>query len=245
MRWVRLVPFVILSCGSSKAPTSVYDPAVSALVIEVDYAPTAKPTPGRGLSLFQLTRTNLERLFKDTSVKVTVPSSDAEMEQLSDVAASTYTSDELLAIATKHRNQTSSTTTIAFYVLYLDGYFKDSTGTRNDVLGVSLGSTGVIGMFKPVMDSVGATGTAGFAGETTLIHELSHAVGLVNNGVPLMSAHQDSANGKHCNNSECIMYFSNEGVDSIREFLKRVVRDGNTILFDSACLADVDAAKNR
>jgi predicted Zn-dependent protease len=249
MRCLQVLPFLVLSCGSSP-PTSAFDSAVKSLVIEVDYVPTAKPTSSRGPSLFQLTRSNLDRLFKDTSVSVTIPSTDSEMEQLDDVTASTYTSDEILAIADKHRDQKGDGSTITFYVVYLDGYYKDSAGTRADVLGVSLGTTGVIAMFKPVMDAVGATGklsaaTASFAGETTLLHELSHAIGLVNNGVALKSEHQDSTNGKHCTNSECIMYFSNEGVDSVREFITRVVRDGNTILFDDACLADIDAAKQK
>ncbi len=250
MRWLHLLSFVLLSCSSAKPATSALDPAVTSLVIEVDYVPTAKPTSGRGQPLFQLTRSNLERLFNDTSVKVTIPSSDGDMEQLSDVTATTFSSDEMLAIADKHRNQKGTSSSVTFYVVFLDGYFKDSSGTRNDVLGVSLGNTGVIGMFKPVMDSVGATGklpvaTANFAGETTLIHELSHAIGLVNNGIALKSEHQDTANGKHCNNSECIMYYSNEGVDSLREFITRAVKDGNTVLFDSACLADIDAAKKK
>jgi predicted Zn-dependent protease len=251
MRGPQVLALLMLSCGSTPTtPTSAFDKAVTSLVIEVDYVPTAKPTSGRGAALFQLTRTNLDRVFTDTSVKVTLASADSDMEQLNDVTASTYTSDAILAIADQHRQQNGDASTIAFYVVYLDGYYQDSAGTRTDVLGVSVGTTGVIAMFAPVLNAVGANGklsaaTAGFAGETTLLHELSHAIGLVNNGVALQSEHQDSANGKHCTNSECIMYATNEAVDSVREFLTRVVRDGNTILFDDACLADIDAAKQK
>ncbi len=239
---------VAFVCSCSKgSSTGSFDGTLTKLAIEVDYATNAQPASAADGTVYDLVRANIGRLYQGTNVTVDIPSAVSSLEELKDVTGQDFTGDQLQAIAAKHRSQTSSSTTLAFYVVYVDGYYNDGTQTRKDVLGVSIGNTGVIGMFAPVIKEVGAGGrlptqTQRFASETTLIHEISHAIGLVNNGVELTSAHQDSANGKHCTSTECIMYYTNESTNSLRDFVIRVVRDGNTVLFDSACLADIDNA---
>jgi hypothetical protein len=74
-----------------------------------------------------------------------------------------------------------------------------------------------------------------------MVHELGHAVGLVNVGVPLTSPHQDLPNGAHCTSQSCVMYFANEGVADMTAYAQQYVLTGNTILLGPECLADVDA----
>ena len=251
---MRIHPKAIAAAGllcCSKGSTSTSDGGVTTLAIEVDYATNAQPASANDGALYDLVRANVGRLYQGTNVTIDIPSKVSSLEELKDVTGQDFTGEQLQAIAAKHRGQLSTATTLTFYVVYVDGYYNDGAQKRTDVLGVSLGNTGIIGMFAPVIKEVGSGGrlpiqTQRFASETTLIHEISHAIGLVNNGVALTSAHHDSANGKHCTSTECIMYYTNESTNSLRDFVTRVVRGGDSILFDSACLADIDAthAKN-
>jgi hypothetical protein len=45
----------------------------------------------------------------------------------------------------------------------------------------------------------------------------------------------------HCNNDQCVMYWLNEGASDATTFAVNRLLTGNTIIFDAACLADVDA----
>ena len=74
-----------------------------------------------------------------------------------------------------------------------------------------------------------------------MIHELAHSIGLVDNGVPMLADHKDEAHGAHCTNPDCVQYWLNEGAADARDFALRRLLTNNTILFDEACLADVDA----
>ena len=73
------------------------------------------------------------------------------------------------------------------------------------------------------------------------MHELGHAVGLVEFGVPSTSSHHDNSHGAHCTNQECVMYWLNEGASDMAQYTTRVVLTRDSVLFDAACLADVDA----
>jgi hypothetical protein len=56
-----------------------------------------------------------------------------------------------------------------------------------------------------------------------------------------VAQHKDSTHGAHCNNDQCVMYWLNEGAADATSFAIQRLTTGNAILFDDACLADVDA----
>jgi hypothetical protein len=66
-------------------------------------------------------------------------------------------------------------------------------------------------------------------------------IGLVDTGVPPITAHVDTAHGAHCTNDRCVMYYLNEGASDAAMFARQVITTGSRILFDDACLGDVDA----
>jgi hypothetical protein len=74
--------------------------------------------------------------------------------------------------------------------------------------------------------------------QVTLIHEIGHAIGLVNNGLPMVEAHQDADHGAHCNNPDCVMYWANEGPNDMLKFAQNASMNQATIIFDSKCLND-------
>jgi hypothetical protein len=101
-------------------------------------------------------------------------------------------------------------------------------------------------MFKPVIEGT-ASGRAGilsrYVEQATMIHEFGHAVGLVNNGLAMAAPHQDQANGAHCTNDSCVMYYAVEGVGGVVDFVQQYVTTGSNVLFGEECLADAAAAR--
>lgn len=234
--------------GDQPSALDVLSPGVTAVSIEVDYATNAAPYVGSGGfgqgDTWQITEDNLARIFQKSPKTLSVPHTLDKMQALTDVSGSTYTTDQILSIAKSHRDTSpSSGAAASFYILFLDGYLSDSGGTEMNVIGVSIGNTGVIAMFKPVIASAG-TGLGGSAmnlEQSTLVHELGHALGLVNNGVALTTQHQDTAHGAHCTNTKCIMYWENEGESSAAAFAQQALAGGSDILYGAECLADIDA----
>lgn len=228
--------------------TQIYAKSTTQLVVEIDYQKGAEPFTGSflGMDSFNITRVNIEKLFQGggaTPAKTLVlPTQLAQMEQLTDITDTTFTGERILQIAAQHRAEKDSPGRATFYILFLNGLYNDGKEVRNDVLGVALGSTGVVAMFKPVI--TGSTNLQQFqkyVEQTTLVHELGHSVGLVNFGVAPVAQHEDTAHGAHCTNTKCVMYYANEGGSAAVQFARDYITTGNEILFDTDCLNDTKA----
>jgi hypothetical protein len=251
--WLGLVlPAAVMAaaaCGGGDGDDDVdpvFSPEVTRVVIEIDFesaqAPFTGPVAGFG-DTFDLTVENVGRLFSNRKA-LTIPRAVAEMEDVGVIPDEALTSSDLLALADMHRGQRDDAGTKTYYVLFVGGNFADEDGVQPGVLGVSLGNTGVIAMFKDVIRSTSSPllpNLARFVEQTTLVHELAHAIGLVDTGVPATTAHVDTPHGAHCTNDACVMYYLNEGAADAAMFARQVITTGDRILFDDACLADVDA----
>lgn len=248
-RFVASLSLLIVSCGGNATPTApeeqkpaplLFSPTstIKKVVVEIDYGPSAQPYEGG--TLFDA---NAQRLFRDTGKTFTIQAPTS----IDEPTKSSLDVDELLAIAERHRDVKNSADTASFYVLFVNAKFKDTAMmVRDDILGVSIGKTGVIAMFKPVIESTKSILTPNlerFVEQTTLTHEFGHAIGLVNNGAPNIASHHDSAHGAHCSNDQCVMYWQNEGASAAIEFARKYLTTGNAIVFDADCLADIDALK--
>lgn len=232
--------------GGGDDGEDVFDAAVTKVVIEIDFetgqAPFTGPITGFG-DTFDLTIENVDRLFSGKKA-LTVPRVMSEMEDVGAIADEELTSSELLALADAHRGRHDEPDTKTYYLLFVSGHFADASGVQPSVLGLSIGHTGVIAMFKDVIRSTSSPllpNLVRFVEQSTLVHELGHAIGLVDNGVPTVAAHVDTPHGAHCTNDRCVMYYLNEGASDAAMFARQVITTGNKILFDDQCLADVDA----
>lgn len=252
-----LLALLAVSCGGGGNSSDKDQPSVGdvrgagykTIAIEVDYQVGAEPyvgSAGRFDDVWQITRENVTRAFASTQKTVTVPNQLAQMESFTDFAQASFTQDDILRVAGTHRQTRSANGTASFYVVWLNGYFDDGNGPNQDILGVSLGRTGVLAIFKPVIASSESPVLPGLAKaleQSTLVHELGHAFGLVNDGVALASAHEDTAHPHHCTNEKCVMNWSAARVGSAVAIARAFLTTGSTVVYDAACLGDLDAAR--
>jgi hypothetical protein len=248
----REAPFllVVLCCcacqASDSETTSVFSPEVEQVVLEVDYQPGAQPyfTGTRKLNVWKLYEANTQALFRETSPALLFPRSNDEAEELPDVTARGFSAEEILAIAEEHRDERDTSDRRSFYALFLAGHYVEKGEPNPDVLGVSIGSTGVIALFKPAVQAASSSRPAqgSYIEQSTLIHELGHAVGLVDNGLPMTTPHVDHEHGAHCSDPGCVMYHQNEGASGLLRFIKDYVKSDDAVLFGQACLQDAHAA---
>lgn len=225
---------------------SVFDPKITSVVVEIDYetgqAPYTGPIIGFG-DTFDTTTNNIDRLFAHQK-ELTIPRIEGDMQDVGAIEDEELTVSDLLALATAHRDRHDSATTKTYYVIFVSGHFADANGPNPNILGVSIGDTGVLAMFKDVIRStnvIGLPNVVRYVEQSTLVHELGHAIGLVDNGVHVTSTHKDAAHGAHCTNDKCVMYWLNEGASDAAQFAQMYVVGGTSILFGAECLADVDA----
>jgi hypothetical protein len=230
--------------GGGGIDVAVFEASTTNVVIEIDYEDGKEPYTGDSFAFdetFDPTIANINRLFAGKKT-VTIPTTLAAMENIGTVADEEITVADMEALAAAHRHEADHEGTKTYYVVFVSGHYVDANGPNAGVLGVSVGST--IAMFKDVIattESVLQPDVERYVEQSTLVHELAHSIGLVDNGVPMTAPHRDAAHGKHCNNTDCAMYWMNEGASEAADFaLRRLITD-NTILFDDACLADVDA----
>ena len=230
--------------GSGSGAVSVFDPSITRVVVEIDYETGQPPYTGNIVAFgdtFAPTMANIDRVFAHKKM-LTIPQTLADMQDVGVVPDEELTVADIQALAAQYRNQHDAPGVKTYYLIWVSGHFADDSGVRDTVLGVSFGDT--VAMFKDVIKGTGSLSspnTERYVEQSTLVHELSHSIGLVDNGVPMVAPHKDAAHGAHCNNSNCVMYWLNEGAADARTFAINRVLTGSSILFDDACLADVDA----
>ena len=139
---------------------------------------------------------------------------------------------------------------VTIQVLLVDGRYvtEDDEGT---VLGLAWGER-FIALFQEQLRSPCAGGLAGAlqngtcatAERNVWAHELGHVIGLVDNGVPLQSAHRDAAHGRHDVSDACIMYWAYEGPGLFDTLFARF-NAGQSVDIDFCenCWADVAGAR--
>jgi hypothetical protein len=196
-------------------------------------------------SLWNFFQNNVSRLFADTKT-ISVPLSLNQMEEIP-AGQTNYDVNDIQALASQYRDSPEfNGSTASVYILFLDGFFEQNGEPQSNILGVSLNNTSIIALFKPVIQN----GTfplpflQNFVEQSVLVHEFGHAIGLVNSGIEPLTDHHDSEHGAHCTNRSCIMYYLNEGLADLRDFINSGETSTERILFGEECLNDVQALLN-
>lgn len=192
------------------------------LLIEIQYMPDMRPTSGAVDNLFDFLSNRLNK----ENIRVTY-------KEIVSGGKNAYTIDDVRSIEEANRESFNSGGEIATYFLFLDAEY-----STPNVLGIAYRNTSMAlfestlkensgGLFRPSLTTL----------ETTVLeHEFGHILGLVNNGSPLQSDHQDEEHGKHCDVEDCLMYYAVETTDFVSN-----LSGGNIPNLDAQCLADLKA----
>ena len=164
-----------------------------------------------------------------------------------------YTFEEQQDLSEGARDLPAEADTAYIHMLYLDGG-SELDGSNSSVLGYAYGGSWIV-MFRDNIDGAcdGSTvldllspGAAAEACSMTeagvLTHEAGHLFGLVNNGAPMQTDHQDDANGAHCDNEDCLMYWLAETSSAADTVANRYLGGGSGFPpFDDDCVDDLRA----
>ncbi|RYZ80086.1 MAG: hypothetical protein EOP04_26550 [Proteobacteria bacterium] len=249
---------ILLSCkdssnGSDNTDTTaermsasaVYFQQSTTIDLEVWYQTEAKPyvreTP-LDRDLWQILRGNLTAIFQYRTVKPTivVPSELSGMNELTAGSQENWSTEQILTLWRANQKSTAPAGTARFYVYFLDGYLNEDGASNKNVIGVQIGDYPVLAIFKPVIaaSSQGGLVIPKFMEQSTLVHEMGHALGFVNHGVPMQGSYQDSEHGAHSTDTECVMYWLNEGTTGLRRFVQKLVTEESAILWGQNVLND-------
>src|SRR6185503_8431274 len=165
----------------------------------------------------------------------------SQMKSLPPLGKTSWTIDDVVALAAAQRTGTNTASTGDFFVVFLNGYFEGPSGPDPSILSATVVGSTVIAVSKPAVSAVSA-GDLPVVGKYmelfALVHELGHALGLVNHGIPMVADHEDAAHPAHCSNPFCIMYWQNEGAWAVRQFVQNFIATGDEKVFGAECLQD-------
>ena len=213
--------------------------------VEVFFEESAAPRVGlnsSGIDAWSILEDNLFEIYrgKKAQQRLFVPKTLSEMTRISDQQVTTWSTQDITRLAFESQITPQSLGRVVFVVLFLNGVL--ATGERNGTgtIGLSIGNTRIIAIFQDVIDRAsGSEDVKMFMEQSTLVHEMGHAIGLVNRGIPLTTEHLDELNGAHCTNTQCTMFWLNEGAADLEAFVARYIESGSTILFGEECLRDI------
>jgi len=151
---------------------------------------------------------------------------------------SSYSMADIMSFESHNRTWLTSGSTLTAYVFFADGDYADTSGSKSKVLGVTYRSGSIVIFEKTIRAfSGGLTQPAVATLESIVLeHEFGHVLGLVNNGSSMQTSHQDTANGKHCDNKNCLMYYLAETSDVVANLVGGKIPD-----LDANCLSDLKA----
>lgn len=203
--------------------TSAHDFLSSAvytsLQIQISYMPGYQPDDASINSLTAFLTTYLNKPGGITISEQAIAASGKDTLTLSDI----------VQIEKRNRTVFTAGNVITAHVLITDGSY-----SGNDIFAKSYWNTSICLFGKTINKHSGGFGEITRTQLTTTLfeHEFGHLLGLVGQGTPMIVDHRDPANGAHCNNPNCLMYYS----------IQTVSTGFDTIpTFDANCLADLKA----
>jgi hypothetical protein len=214
----------------------------SELVLEIDAVPGFTPRAGSTAAI----RTELARVL-DKPAGVTATQTISVASKGADHA---WTPAELDQLAASSYDLGTSAQQIKIHVLFVDGHHVEDTSSSK-ILGVAWGNTHLVMFKKTIEDNCRdalpllSEQLCEAAEQSIWLHELGHIIGLVDNGLGMVSNHKDAAHGAHDSSTSCVMYWAYEGKGAIDTLITRFTGGNQSALsFDDNCLADLAAGRN-
>ena len=159
-----------------------------------------------------------------------------------------WTLDELDDLADDSATLAVDNDTAKMHILFVDGHYAEDT-SAGKILGVAWGRKNLV-MFKQTLEEVCASAplivrerVCASAELGVWTHETGHLLGLVDNGLEMVTDHRDpdSDHGRHDASDDCIMFWSYNGGEIVDLFMD----EEQDLGFDAACLADIAALRDR
>jgi hypothetical protein len=204
------------------------DEKFSSLEVEIVYVTGFEPTPEAISSL----KTFLNKyLNKPDGISVKTRAIPAPN-------MGTYSLEEIVEVEKSERTVFSTGEKLGTFVFFADEKSTDSNSQRR-VIGKAYRNTSMV-VFDKEIREMSSSGTRSEIQITALHHEFGHLFGLVGNGTPAQSPHEDTDPKKkaHCNVDGCLMAAEIEFGTSPLSFLE----NGQKILdFDDQCKMDLKA----
>lgn len=213
--------------------------------VKVFYEEGAQPyTEGIGeIKIWNLLELNLKALFEGRHITVNVPKELSEMTKLVGQEKMSWTPTQVLELD-QNTSLPAPVGSNTFHIYFLKGRAAENA----HIIGYHITGSKVLVVFKDVITSMGLgldQLVPRYVEQATLVHEMGHAIGLVNNGLPMVSPHQDHAHGAHCDNPNCVMYYSNEGSSSMLKFANKIISEMSVIMFGPKCLNDARSFQSK
>ena len=240
MKAFYIILITICLTGCKKDPTPLFDQTATVtpkdyltdskytkLVIQMDYVPGYEPSAN---AVSHITSFLQQRIHKPSGIEITYSA-------IASPNKTAFTLNDIKAVEKANRRLFTHDQVISLYVFFADGEYIENTGSTQ-VLGLKYSSSSLVIFEKTVKNYAGGIGQPSLNTLQALIteHELGHILGLVNSGTAMVSEHQDGAHGKHCNNSNCLMYYTAETNNVIANLV------GNNIpSLDNDCISDLRA----
>lgn len=195
------------------------------LILEVDYVEGYQPTEQ---SLDRLVNFLEERLNKSEGIEITT-------SEIPSPSLAPFSLSDLESVEDEHRNTYNDGNTLSVWVLFADGNYSQN----EDVVGVAFRNTSAAIFQSNIQNNSGGIGQPSQAvvEESVLKHEFGHLLGLVSNGSPMQTDHQDAENGKHCDVEDCLMYYELETGDIFTNLLNATSSPD----LDVQCINDLQA----
>lgn len=226
---------------SSRVRELVRGDEFSRLVVEVDHVPGVTPRSGVREGI----RETFEELLDKDEVVVEM---DGEIDSRGDDHGWSF--DELRSVAEAHFDRQVPADTIKVQALLLDGHSARDEDSGGKVLGLAWDHTHHALFLESLADSCegGVPGVqddvCAAAEETVWTHEIGHNVGLVDNGLPMVTDHRDEEHGKHDESEDNVMYWAHR-TDDVVSFLADRVGGGSPVPdFGEASRQDVAAVRD-
>ncbi|MEX1260613.1 MAG: hypothetical protein WEA58_07025 [Balneolaceae bacterium] len=197
------------------------------LVIEIQYMPGMEPDEESLNNLLDFLDEHLDK----TDITILVPQSINSLNQTS------YTLEDLQDLEDENREVYSEESTLAAYILIVDGSYFGGQFEEPTRLSISTYNTS-IALFGGTIDRI--SGPLTFEPSKLLVetnsmnHQFGHLMGLVDLSTEMVDEHLDSPNDHHCTNQECLMHFR---VNST-EFFDSQFDDQISVL-DNFCVDDL------
>lgn len=211
------------------------------IVVEIDHAPGYAPSEAAKAHIVHTLR---NVTGKQVDLLVT-PSLLAEKRA--------WDADALVRLEREQRNTAHDPPRAVIHVLYPAGSYANGSAAGVTISGVVLGPVVVfldalreihVSLEDRPLPPLGNPQPAIEVMErAVLLHEVGHAIGLVDNGLPMMRDHKDEERGAHSDNEESVMWYALESTAGLRQLL---LQDGSVPdRFDADDLADVAAERAR